>query len=65
VPTVTFVTSPFRTLANNRRKALGLSDMPVVFLPHPLASRSQDEIEGMADEAIDEVVQVLLVAKEK
>ncbi len=57
---MTFATSPFRTLANNRRSALGLVELPVVFLPHPLATRSQDEIEAMADQAIDEVVRILV-----
>jgi hypothetical protein len=60
VPTVTFSTSPFRTLADKRRSALGLADLPLVFLPHPLATRSQDEIEAMADRAVGEVARMLV-----
>jgi len=54
------VTPPFRTLADGRRKALGLAELPVVFVPHPMMTRTQDEIEELADQVLSDVVRVLL-----
>ena len=59
VPTVTFCTQPFRTLAQVRRDSLGLPQLPIVFLPHPMMTKSQAEIEGIVDQVFQEVVQKL------
>ncbi len=59
VPTVTFCTVPFKTLATVRRETLGLPDMPIVFLPHPMMTKSQGEIEQLAEQFLEEVVQKL------
>ena len=56
---MTFCTPPFRTLALRRREALGLSELPVVFLPHPMMTRTPDEIERIAADVVDEVVRHL------
>ena len=55
IPTVTFCTHPFRTLSTARKKALGLPDLPIVYLPHPMMTRNAAEIETFADEVMDEV----------
>jgi hypothetical protein len=55
VATVTFCTPPFRTLAQRRREALGLPDLRLVFLPHPMMTRTAEEIERIALEVVDEV----------
>jgi hypothetical protein len=52
-------TPPFRSLAFRRREALGLAALPVVFLPHPMMTRTPAEIEEIADQALDEVVKSL------
>jgi hypothetical protein len=56
---VTFCTPPFRTLAMRRREALGLADLPVAFLPHPMMTRTADEIEQIAADVVDEVARLL------
>lgn len=56
---MTFCTPPFRTLAERRREALGLPAQPVVFLPHPMMTRTAEQIEAIADQVLDEVVQRL------
>jgi hypothetical protein len=56
---VTLCTPPFRSLAFRRRESLGLAALPVVFLPHPMMTRTPAEIEEIADQALDEVVKSL------
>lgn len=56
---MTFCTPPFRTLAERRRESLGLPGQPVVFLPHPMMTRTPQEIEAIADQVLAEVVQRL------
>jgi hypothetical protein len=59
IPTVTFCTVPFRVLVDARLKFLGLPDMPVVYLPHPMMTRSAEEIGEMADLVLQDVVRGL------
>jgi hypothetical protein len=59
VPTVTFCTVPFRTLAQVRRESLGIADLPVVYLPHPMMTRTPAELESIADQFVAEVVRHL------
>ena len=59
VPTITFCTHPFRTLSNVRRSSLGLPELPLVFLPHPMMTKTAAEIEQLADQVLAEVVQQL------
>lgn len=57
---MTFCTPPFRTLALRRRESLGLSDLPLVFLPHPMMTRTPAEIEEIAEQVVNEVAQILV-----
>ena len=57
---MTLCTPPFRTLALRRRESLGLAALPVVFLPHPMMTRTPAEIEEIADQVVNEVVQLLV-----
>ncbi len=59
VPTVTFCTVPFKGLSTVRRTSLGLPDLPLIFLPHPMMTKTQAEVEQLADGVLDEVVQYL------
>ena len=59
---MTFVTPPFRNLAQRRLEALHLPTLPLVFLPHPMMTRTADEIEAIADTVTGDVVRVLLDA---
>jgi hypothetical protein len=55
IPTVTLCTQPFRTLSTARKNSLGLPDLQIVYLPHPMMTRSPAEIEKLADEVFAEV----------
>lgn len=59
VPTITFCTQPFRTLATVRKETLGLPDLPIIYLPHPMMTKTREEIDRLADEALAEVVRRL------
>ncbi len=59
IPTVTFCTQPFRTLATVRKDSLGLRDLPIVYLPHPMMTKSAAEIEALAEQVLGEVVDLL------
>ena len=37
-----------------------MPDLPVVFLPHPMMTRTAEEIEAIADQIADEVARVFL-----
>lgn len=59
MPTVTFCTEPFQTLARSRLRALGLPGLPVFFLPHPIMPRTPAEIEQLAAQYLDRVIGAL------
>ncbi len=59
LPTVTFCTVPFKGLATVRRASLGLPDLPLIFLPHPMMTKTPAEVEQLADGVVAEVVQYL------
>lgn len=50
VPTVTFVTVPFEGYARMRAKALGMADLRLVVVRHPLADLSNTEIVDVAEQ---------------
>jgi hypothetical protein len=58
---VTFVTQPFRGIASTRSKSLGLPSLPILLIDHPLANRVLDEIDTIAAQRLDEVIQLLTV----
>ena len=49
-------TDQFRTAARVQASRLGRPDLEAVFVLHPIQDRTQAEIEGRADAAIEEVV---------
>ena len=53
-------TPPFRALSFRRRESLDMPGLAVLFLPHPMMTRTPAEIETIADEMIDEVVRALV-----
>jgi hypothetical protein len=59
VPTVTFCSTAFQMLATLRRAALGLPELPLVFVPHPMMTRTPAELEDIADQVLGEVVRAL------
>jgi hypothetical protein len=53
---VTLVSPPFRTLAFRRRESLGLPELPVVWVVHPMMNLSSAEVEALADRILPEVI---------
>ena len=63
MPTVTFVSTAFESLSLRRRESLGV-DAPMLWVPHPMMTLTQDEIEALADRILPEVISNL-VAQDK
>jgi predicted dienelactone hydrolase len=46
---------PFAFKTRREAESLGMADLPLVVLPHPLSSRAEDVIRRFAAETLDEV----------
>jgi hypothetical protein len=46
---------PFAFKTRREAESLGMADLPLVVLPHPLSSRAEDVIRTFAAETLDEV----------
>jgi hypothetical protein len=57
---VLICTEPFTAMAHIEAAGMGMPDLPVVTVPHPLADRTADQVGEMAAGAIDTVVDGLL-----
>jgi hypothetical protein len=62
IPQVTVVTKPFAFKVRAEVKSLGLPDLPVQVLPHPIGQRSDSEVRAIADCGFDEIVTALTSA---
>ena len=62
IPTVFVASSEFIDAAVAQATALG-SDPPRVFVPHPIQDRTDDEVRGLADEALEEILSKLVAAE--
>lgn len=60
VPTVTFVSLPFRILATRRRESQGVPDLPLVWVVHPMMNLLQPQIEELADKILPDVLKALM-----
>ncbi|MDE3074194.1 MAG: hypothetical protein KGJ86_02080 [Chloroflexota bacterium] len=59
-PTGMVCTEAFLSLSKAEAEALGLSNLPQIVLPHPVGTRTAQEIEQLADAAIDQVVSAIM-----
>jgi alkanesulfonate monooxygenase SsuD/methylene tetrahydromethanopterin reductase-like flavin-dependent oxidoreductase (luciferase family) len=62
VPTVGVATTEFIDGAAAQAKALG-TDPALVFIPHPVQDRTDDELRQLADEHFEAIVKLLVVPK--
>lgn len=62
VPAVAVVTEEFVGLAEACAKSLGYPDLKMVVVPHPLETKSQEEIRKIASEKLEEIVRQLTEA---
>jgi hypothetical protein len=61
-PTVTLVSKPFDALVHLEADSLGVPELPIFTVAHPVATRTDDELRAEADELLDGVVRALVVA---
>ena len=59
---MTVITDAFIKAAQNRSRALGLTEHPVVVIKHPIASMNREQIVQLARGSVDQVAQGLLAA---
>ena len=59
IPTVGVATTEFIQGAEAQAKALG-TDPALVFIPHPVQDRTDDELRAMADQYFDEILKLLV-----
>jgi hypothetical protein len=56
VPTVNIGTKPFLDEGLEQARVLGMPDYRMVWLPHPVATRTTEEIEALARQSASAVV---------
>ena len=59
IPTVGVATTEFIEGAAAQAKSLGI-DPALVFVPHPVQDRTDDELKALADEHFDAIVKLLV-----
>jgi hypothetical protein len=60
VPAAAICTDHFVATAQATATVWGVPDYPVIYMPHPLSTLSDDEIQAEAQRLADQVVRVLL-----
>ncbi len=50
------VTAVFANLARTAARARGVDPIPMLVLPHPMETRSDDEIDRIAEHTFDEAI---------
>jgi hypothetical protein len=56
IPTAGVATAPFVDEALEQARLLGMPDLRMVYVPHPVQLMSLEELHGHADRAFDEIV---------
>ena len=59
IPTAGVATTEFIQGAEAQAKALG-TDPALVFIPHPVQDRTDEELRGLADEYFDAILKLLV-----
>jgi hypothetical protein len=63
IPAATICTDHFVATAQATATVWGVPDYPVIYLPHPLSTRTDAEIQAGAQRLADQVVGVLLTGR--
>ena len=53
------VSTAFVTLGKAQAKALGHPDLPLAVIPHPFGRRTRDEVRGIAEQCVAEIVKLV------
>ena len=56
IPTAAVGTEPFADEALAQARVLGMPDVRMVFVPHPVQLLSDGELAALADDAVEEIV---------
>ena len=59
IPVVGVATTEFRQGAEAQAKALG-TDPALVFIPHPVQDRTDDELKQVADQHLESILELLV-----
>ena len=60
-PAVVVVTAVFANLARTAARARGIDPIPMLVLPHPMETRSAEEIDRICDATFDEAIRNLAI----
>jgi hypothetical protein len=63
IPAATICTDHFVGTAQATAMVWGVPDYPVIYMPHPLSTLTDDEIQAAAQRLADQVVRVLLMGR--
>lgn len=59
IPTVTVVTVPFHEPARLTATSMGLPNLPLIVLPHPIGHLPENEVQALAEAAYPKIVEAL------
>jgi hypothetical protein len=59
IPAVSICTTAFRITAEAMARSLGFPGYQYVAVPHPVASRTEKEVDEMARDALPDIVRIL------
>ena len=55
--TILFCTTPFEVMARVEAAGLGLPDLPLAIVPHPLLTRTREELKSIAALLVSDVAE--------
>ena len=53
---MTVCSTAFVTLGRAQARALGKPDLPIAVVPHPFGLRTREEIRGLAEHCVEDIV---------
>ncbi len=65
VPTCTVITEPFGFKARREVEALGMGELPILILPHPIGQLPNEEMRRITDQSLPEVEFVITARREE
>ena len=60
VPSAVICSAPFRKLGETQARVLGIPDLPLIMIKHPLGGITLDNVKERADAALPQVLELLL-----
>ena len=60
---MTVCSTAFATLGRAQASALGRSDLPIAIIAHPFGLRTREEVRGIAEKCVDEIVRLVTTRK--